>query len=108
MTVARFYRCERMTSERLVHAPTLGCVRIVLNMIHGPMDQNKVSQHRWQKRSLHQNNDCGSLRHDMDFRFDAYEGRPPGTFQKVFACLNPSPYVIGVANTSSCCSGIQM
>jgi hypothetical protein len=33
-----------MTSERLGHAPTLGRVRIGLNMIHGPMGQNKVSQ----------------------------------------------------------------
>jgi hypothetical protein len=23
-----------------------------LNMIHGPMGQNKVSQHRWQKKGL--------------------------------------------------------
>jgi hypothetical protein len=42
-------------------------------MIHGPMGQNKVSQHRWQKRYLHQDDDCGQLRHDMDLRFDAYE-----------------------------------
>jgi hypothetical protein len=34
-------------------------------MIHGPMGQNKVSQQRWQKRSLHQNNDCGRLQHDI-------------------------------------------
>jgi hypothetical protein len=27
-------------------APTLGRVQIGLNMIHGPMGQNKVSQHR--------------------------------------------------------------
>jgi hypothetical protein len=27
------------------------------------------------KRSLHQNNDCGHLRHDMDLRFDTYESR---------------------------------
>jgi hypothetical protein len=37
MTAARFYRCERMTSGRLGHAPTLGRVRIGLNMIHDPM-----------------------------------------------------------------------
>jgi hypothetical protein len=39
MTAARFYRCGRTTSERLGHAPTLGHVRIGLNMIHGPMGQ---------------------------------------------------------------------
>jgi hypothetical protein len=27
------------------------------------------------KRSLHQNDDCGQLRHDMYLRFDAYESR---------------------------------
>jgi hypothetical protein len=64
-----------MTSARLGRAPTLRHVRIGLNMIHGPMGQNKVLQHRWQKKSLHQNNDCGQLRHDMDLRFDAYESR---------------------------------
>jgi hypothetical protein len=47
MTVARFYRCGRMALGRLGHAPTLGCIRIGLNMIHGPMTQNKVSEHRW-------------------------------------------------------------
>jgi hypothetical protein len=75
MTAARFYRCERMTSGSLGHAPTLGHVRIGLNMIHNPMGQNNVSQHRWQKRSLHQNDDCGRLQHDIDLRFDAYESR---------------------------------
>jgi hypothetical protein len=64
-----------MTSGRLGHAPTLGHIRIGLNMMHGPMGQNKVSQHRWQKRSLHKNDDCGRLRHDMDLRSDAYESR---------------------------------
>jgi hypothetical protein len=64
-----------MTSERLGHAPTLGHIRIGLNMMHGPMGQNKVSQHRWQKRSLHKNDDCGRLRLDMDLRSDAYESR---------------------------------
>jgi hypothetical protein len=52
MIVARFYRSERMTSRRLGHAPTLGHVRIGLNMIHGPMGQNKVSLHRWQKKCV--------------------------------------------------------
>jgi hypothetical protein len=47
MTAARFYRCERTTSRRLGRDPTLGCIRIGLNMIHGPMGQNKVSYHRW-------------------------------------------------------------
>jgi hypothetical protein len=37
MMAARFYRCGRMTSGRLGHAPTLGHVRIGLNMIHSPM-----------------------------------------------------------------------
>jgi hypothetical protein len=50
MTAARFYRCGRMTTGRLGHAPTLGRVRIGLNMIHGPMGQNKVSHHCWQKK----------------------------------------------------------
>jgi hypothetical protein len=50
MTVARFYKCGRMTSRRLGHAPTLGRVRIGLNIIHGPMGQNKVSQYHWQKK----------------------------------------------------------
>jgi hypothetical protein len=45
-----------MTSERLGRAPTLGRVRIGLNMIHDPMGQNKVS-------------------HNMGLRFDAYESR---------------------------------
>jgi hypothetical protein len=27
------------------------------------------------KRSLHENNDCGCFRHDMDLRFDANESR---------------------------------
>jgi hypothetical protein len=27
------------------------------------------------KMSLHQNNDCGRLQHDMDLRFDTYESR---------------------------------
>jgi hypothetical protein len=75
MMTAMFYRCGRMTSGRLGHAPTLGSIRIGLNMIHGPMGQTKVSQHHWQKRSLHQNDDCGRLRHDIDLRFDAYESR---------------------------------
>jgi hypothetical protein len=66
MMVASFYRCGRMTLGRLGHAPTLGHVRIGQNMMHGPMGQNKVSYHHWQKRSLHQNDDCGGLRHDMD------------------------------------------
>jgi hypothetical protein len=72
---ARFYRCGRMTSGRLGHARTLGRVRIGLNMIHNPMDQNKVSQHRWQKSSLHQNDDCSRHRYYMDLGFDAYESR---------------------------------
>jgi hypothetical protein len=75
MTAARFYRCGRTTTGRLGHAPTLGCILIGLNMMHGAMDQNKVSQHCWQKRSLLQNNDCGRLRYDMDLRIEAYEGR---------------------------------
>jgi hypothetical protein len=52
MTAARFYRCGWLTSGRLGRAPTLGCVQIGLNMIHGPMGQNKVSQHRWQRKDL--------------------------------------------------------
>jgi hypothetical protein len=75
MTAARFYRCGRMTLGRLGHVLTLGSVRIRLNIIHDPIDQNKISQHRCQKRSLHQNDDCDQLRHDMDLRFDAYENR---------------------------------
>jgi hypothetical protein len=39
-----------MTSGKLGHAPTLGCIQIGLNMIHSPMGQNNVSQHRWQKK----------------------------------------------------------
>jgi hypothetical protein len=39
-----------MTLERLGRAPTQGCIRIGLDMIHGPMGQNKVSQHHWQKK----------------------------------------------------------
>jgi hypothetical protein len=31
------------------HAPTIGRIRIGLNMIPGLVSQNKVSQHRWQK-----------------------------------------------------------
>jgi hypothetical protein len=50
MMAARFYRYGRMTIGRLGRAPTLGRVRIGLNMIHGPMGQNKVSQHCWQKK----------------------------------------------------------
>jgi hypothetical protein len=64
-----------MTSGRLGRAPTLEHVRIGLKVILGPMGQNKVSQHRWQKMSLHQNDDCSRLQHDMDLRFDAYECR---------------------------------
>jgi hypothetical protein len=75
MMAARFYRCGRMTSGRLGRAPTLGRIRTGLNMIHDLMGRNKVSQHRWQKRSLYQNIDCGRLRHDMGLRFDAYESR---------------------------------
>jgi hypothetical protein len=75
MMAARFYQCGRTTSGKLGRAPTLGCIRIGLNMIHGPMGQNKVSQHRWQKMSLHQNDDCGRLQYDMDLRFHAYECR---------------------------------
>jgi hypothetical protein len=80
MMAARFYRCGRTTLGRTTLgrpscAPTLGRVRIGLNMMHGPMGQNKVLQHCWQKRSLHQNNDCDRLRYDMDLRFDAYESR---------------------------------
>jgi hypothetical protein len=41
MMVARFYRCGRMTLGRLGRAQTLGCVRIGLNMIHGPMGQKQ-------------------------------------------------------------------
>jgi hypothetical protein len=66
------YRCGRMASGRLGSAPTLGPVRIGLNMIHNPMGQNKVLA---KKRSLHQNNDCSWLRHDMDLSFYAYESR---------------------------------
>jgi hypothetical protein len=47
---ARFYRCGMMTSRRLGHALTLGCIRIRLNVIHSPMGQNTVSQRRWQKK----------------------------------------------------------
>jgi hypothetical protein len=54
MMAARFYRCGRTTSGRLGRAPTLGRVRIGLNMIHDLMGQNKVS-------------------HNMGLRFDAYE-----------------------------------
>jgi hypothetical protein len=53
ITAARFNRHGRVTSGRPGHTPTLGCIRIRLNMIHGPMGHNKVSQHHWQKRSLH-------------------------------------------------------
>jgi hypothetical protein len=73
--VARFYRCGRTTSGRLGRAPTLGCVRIGLNMIHDPMGQNRCHNTIGRKRSLHQNNDCGRLQHDMGLRFDAYESR---------------------------------
>jgi hypothetical protein len=27
------------------------------------------------EKDLHQNNNCGRVRHDMDLRFDAYESR---------------------------------
>jgi hypothetical protein len=58
------------------YAPTLGRVRIGLNMIHGPMGHKiRCRSTVGRKRSLHQNNDCGWLRHDMDFRFDDYESR---------------------------------
>jgi hypothetical protein len=50
MMAGRFYRCGRTTLGRLDRAPTLGRVQIGLNMIHGPMGKNKVSQHRWQKK----------------------------------------------------------
>jgi hypothetical protein len=43
MMAARFNRCGRTISGRLGHIPTLGCVRIGLNMIYGLMGQNKVS-----------------------------------------------------------------
>jgi hypothetical protein len=49
---ARFYRCGRMTSGRLGHALTLGHIQIGLNIIHSPMDQNKMTQHRCQKKGL--------------------------------------------------------
>jgi hypothetical protein len=75
MTVARFNRCGRMTLGRLGHTPTLGQVQIRLNMIHGSIDQNKTSQHCWQRMSLHQNEDCSRLRCDMNLRFDVYESR---------------------------------
>jgi hypothetical protein len=75
MMAARFYSCGRMTSGRLGRAPTLGRVRIGLNMIHGPMGQIRCRSTVGRKRSLHQNDYCGHLRHDMDLRFDAYESR---------------------------------
>jgi hypothetical protein len=34
------------------------------------------------KRSLHQNDNCGRLLHDMDLRFDAYESRLQELFGK--------------------------
>jgi hypothetical protein len=50
MTAAMFYRYGRMTSRRLGRAPNLGRVQIGLNIIHGPMGQNKAVQHHWQKK----------------------------------------------------------
>jgi hypothetical protein len=84
MTATRFYRCGRTTSGRLGRAPNLGRVKITLNMIHGPMGENKVSQHRWQKWSLHQYDDCGRLRHDIDMSFEAYESRLQELSRKYF------------------------
>jgi hypothetical protein len=76
MMVARFKRCGRTTPGRLGRPPTLGCVRIGLNMIHGPMGQNYgVAAYESRKWSLYQNDDCGQIRHDMDLRFDAYDSR---------------------------------
>jgi hypothetical protein len=75
MTAARFYRCGRTTSRRLGRAPTLGRVRIGLNMIHTQWARIRCRSTVGRKRSLHQNNDCGRLRHNMDLRFDAYESR---------------------------------
>jgi hypothetical protein len=74
MTATRFYRCGRTISARLGHTPTLGRVRIGLNMIHDPMGQRCRST-VGRKRSLHQNNDCARLQYDIDLRFDAYESR---------------------------------
>jgi hypothetical protein len=34
------------------------------------------------KKSLHQNDDCGRLRHDMDLRFDVYESRVQDLYRK--------------------------
>jgi hypothetical protein len=59
----------------LGRAPTLGCVRIGLNMIHCPMGQNKVSQYRWQKKVSAPIMILVGFDMIWTFRFDAYESR---------------------------------
>ena len=50
MAAARFIGVGGRPQGCWGRAPTLGRILIGLNLIHGPMGQNKVSQHRWQKK----------------------------------------------------------
>jgi hypothetical protein len=82
MTAARFYWCGRTTSGRLGRAPTLGRIQIGRNMIHGPMGQKFGVAPPLAEKTLHQNDDCGRLRHDMNLRFDVYESRVQDLYRK--------------------------
>ena len=55
--------------------PTLGRVLSGLNLIHGPLGQNKMMQHHGQKICRYKTDDCGRLRNDMDVRSDPLESR---------------------------------
>ena len=54
---------------------TLGSVHNGLNLIHDPLGQNKMTQHRGQKTSRYKIDDCGRIRTDMDVRSELLESR---------------------------------
>jgi hypothetical protein len=57
------------------HAPTLGRVRIGLNVIHGPLGQNKVSQHPGQEEVRVTKRRLQPTQKDMDMSPDPFESR---------------------------------
>ena len=54
-------------------APTLGRVHNGLNLMHGPLGRNKMTQHRGQKTFRYKIDDCGRLQTDMDMRSDPWK-----------------------------------
>jgi hypothetical protein len=45
------------------------------NLVHDPLGQNKMTQHRYRKISMNKNNDLGQLQKDMDVSLDWFESK---------------------------------